>query len=188
LGGKTTNLRYIYSRTSNKIKGQLISIDTGGDRTLFFDFLSLNLGTVGDLRIRIQLYTVPGQVQYEATRKLVLKGVDGVVFVADSMKVQRERNIESLKNLSHNLEEMGMKIETLPLVMQYNKRDLERTNIPILSVEEMERDLNAELHVPSFSASALRGWGVFDTLREISKIVVKDVSRKILLERKEEGA
>jgi len=181
LGGKTTNLKYIYDRTSEKVRGQLISIDTKGDRTLFFDFLPLDLGTIRDFKIRVQLYTVPGQVHYEATRKLVLRGVDGVVFVADSMRVQREKNVESLQNLEENLREKGLDIKTIPLVLQYNKRDLEGTNIPILSIEEMERDLNSFLKVPAFPASALKGEGVFETLREISKRVVKDVARKVLI-------
>jgi len=159
----------------------LISIDTKGDRTLFFDFLPLDLGTIRDFKIRVQLYTVPGQVHYEATRKLVLRGVDGVVFVADSMRVQREKNVESLQNLEENLREKGLDIKTIPLVLQYNKRDLEGTNIPILSIEEMERDLNSFLKVPAFPASALKGEGVFETLREISKRVVKDVARKVLI-------
>ncbi len=159
----------------------MISIDTKGDRTLFFDFLPLDLGTIRDFKIRVQLYTVPGQVHYEATRKLVLRGVDGVVFVADSMRVQREKNVESLQNLEENLREKGLDIKTIPLVLQYNKRDLEGTNIPILSIEEMERDLNSFLKVPAFPASALKGEGVFETLREISKRVVKDVARKVLI-------
>ena len=159
----------------------MISIDTKGDRTLFFDFLPLDLGTIRDFKIRVQLYTVPGQVHYEATRKLVLRGVDGVVFVADSMRVQREKNVESLQNLEENLKEKGLDIKTIPLVLQYNKRDLEGTNIPILSIEEMERDLNSFLKVPAFPASALKGEGVFETLREISKRVVKDVARKVLI-------
>ncbi|RLA80772.1 MAG: gliding motility protein [Deltaproteobacteria bacterium] len=181
LGGKTTNLKYIYDRTSEKVRGQMISIDTKGDRTLFFDFLPLDLGTIRDFKIRVQLYTVPGQVHYEATRKLVLRGVDGVVFVADSMRIQREKNVESLQNLEENLREKGLDIRTIPLVLQYNKRDLEGTNIPILSIEEMERDLNSFLKVPAFPASALKGEGVFETLREISKRVVKDVARKVLI-------
>ncbi|RLA96031.1 MAG: gliding motility protein [Deltaproteobacteria bacterium] len=181
LGGKTTNLKYIYDRTSEKVRGQMISIDTKGDRTLFFDFLPLDLGTIRALKIRVQHYTVPGRVENEAKRKLVLRGVDGVVFVADSMRIQREKNVESLQNLEENLREKGLDIRTIPLVLQYNKRDLEGTNIPILSIEEMERDLNSFLKVPAFPASALKGEGVFETLREISKRVVKDVARKVLI-------
>jgi hypothetical protein len=179
--GKTTNLQYIYSKTSDRIRGKMVSIDTkGGDRTIFFDFLSLNLGKIRGFDIRVQLYTVPGQVHYDATRKLVLKGVDGVVFVADSLKVQRKKNIESLINLAKNLAEKRLSIRSVPLVMQYNKRDLDGTDSEILPLEILEKDLNSMLKVPAFEASALKGFGVFETLREISKLVVKDVSRKVL--------
>lgn len=179
--GKTTNLQYIYNHMSDDTKGKMVSIDTRGDRTLFFDFLSLNLGKIRGFDIRVQLYTVPGQVHYDATRKLVLKGVDGVVFVADSLKVQRKKNIESLINLAKNLAEKGISIRTIPLVIQYNKRDLDETDSEILPIEVLEKDLNSMLKVPSFPASAIKGIGVFETLREISKLVVKDVSRKIML-------
>ena len=180
LGGKTTNLQFIFSRTHDQVRGKMVSIDTKGDRTLFFDFLPLDLGTIRDFRIRVQLYTVPGQVHYDATRKLVLRGVDGVVFVADSMRTQKEKNIESLDNLFHNLKEWGLDIKDVPIVLQYNKRDLDESNIPILSTEEMQEDLNAKVNAPYFLASALKGPGVFPTLREISKLVVKDVSIKVL--------
>lgn len=179
--GKTTNLQYIYAQMNDDTKGKMVSIDTRGDRTLFFDFLSLNLGKIRGFDVRVQLYTVPGQVHYDATRKLVLKGVDGVVFVADSLKVQRKKNIESLINLAKNLAEKGISIRTIPLVIQYNKRDLDGTDSEILPLEVLEKDLNSMLRVPSFPASALKGAGVFETLREISKLVVKDVSRKIML-------
>ena len=179
--GKTTNLQYIFGQTVDDIRGKMVSIDTKGDRTLFFDFLSLNLGKIRGFDIRVQLYTVPGQVHYDATRKLVLKGVDGVVFVADSLKVQRKKNIESLINLAKNLAEKGISIRTIPLVLQYNKRDLDGTDSETLAIEILEKDLNSMLKAPSFSASALVGHGVFETLREISKLVVKDVSRKIML-------
>jgi signal recognition particle receptor subunit beta len=180
LGGKTTNLRYIYDHTNDHIRGHLVSIDTKGDRTLFFDFLSLDLGKIREYKIRVQLYTVPGQVHYDATRKLVLRGADGIVFVADSMRVQREKNIESLENMAINLKEKGLDITKTPLLMQYNKRDLEGSNIPVLTIAELERDLNAHLKAPYFNASALKGDGVFETLREISKLTVRDVSRKVL--------
>ena len=183
LGGKTTNLLYVFEHTNPDIKGKMISIDTKGDRTLFFDFLSLSLGKIRDFRIRIQLYTVPGQVAYDSTRKLVLKGVDGVVFVADSMAIKRQENIDSLHNLEANLSEKGINIFDIPLVLQYNKRDLEKGNIPVLSVEELQNDLNKELKAPYFLASAIKGIGVFETLREISKQVVKSVSLKILAKR-----
>jgi len=179
--GKTTNLQYIYNQTIEDIKGKMVSIDTKGDRTLFFDFLSLSLGKIRGFDIRVQLYTVPGQVHYDATRKLVLKGVDGVVFVADSLKVQRKKNIESLINLAKNLAEKGISIRSIPLVIQYNKRDLDGTDSEILALDILEKDLNSMLKVPSFSGSALKGSGVFETLREISKLVVKEVSRKIML-------
>jgi signal recognition particle receptor subunit beta len=163
------------------IKGKMVSIDTKGDRTLFFDFLSLSLGKIRGFDIRVQLYTVPGQVHYDATRKLVLKGVDGVVFIADSLKVQRKKNIESLINLAKNLAEKGVSIRSIPLVIQYNKRDLDGTDSELLPMDILEKDLNSMLKVPSHPASALKGSGVFETLREISKLVVKDVSRKVML-------
>ena len=179
-GGKTTNLLYLHQAMTDSVRGKMVTIDTKGDRTLFFDFLPLALGQIQGLSIKIQLYTVPGQVMYNATRKLVLKGVDGIVFVADSLKVQKEKNVESLENLRHNLAEDNIDIKDIPLVLQYNKRDLGGSNIPILSVEEMQEDLNKVLQVPSFTGSALKGDGVFETLREISKGTVKYVSRKLL--------
>jgi hypothetical protein len=179
--GKTTNLQYIHSATEDKTRGKMVSIDTKGDRTLFFDLLSMNLGKIRGMDIRVQLYTVPGQVHYDATRKLVLKGVDGVVFVADSLKVQRKKNIESLINLAKNLAEKGISIRAIPLVIQYNKRDLDGSDSEILALEILEKDLNSMLKVPSFPGSAVKGTGVFETLREISKLVVKDVSRKIMM-------
>lgn len=179
-GGKTTNLKYIYSKIFTNVKGKMISIDTKGDKTLFFDFLPLDLGMVSGFKIRIQLYTVPGQVFYNATRKLVLKGVDGIVFVADSLKVRRDKNIESLQNLGDNLREENLDINKIPLVLQYNKRDLANGPVPLLPFETMEEDMNASLKVPSFSASAMMGDGVFESLREISKWVTKDVSRRVL--------
>ena len=183
--GKTSNLQYIFNKTIEDIRGKMVSIDTKGDRTLFFDFLSLSLGKIRGFDIRVQLYTVPGQVHYDATRKLVLKGVDGVVFVADSLTVQRKKNIESLINLAKNLAEKGISIRSIPLVMQYNKRDLEGTDSEILPVDLLEKDLNSILKLTVFQASAVKGIGVFETLREISKLVVKDVSRKIMLSDKQ---
>lgn len=179
-GGKTTNLLYIHRAMSQKIRGKMVTIDTKGDRTLFFDFLPLALGKIHNLSIKIQLYTVPGQVMYNATRKLVLKGVDGLVFVADSLKVQKDKNMQSLENLRENLAEENIELESIPLVMQYNKRDLSKANIPLLSLKEMDEDLNKELKVPWFEASALKGKGVFETLREVSKKTVKQVSHKLL--------
>jgi len=178
-GGKTTNLLFINESMSRQICGKMVTIDTKGDRTLFFDFLPLSLGKVFNMNIRIQLYTVPGQVMYNATRKVVLKGVDGVAFVADSLRIQRTKNIESLQNLADNLREGGIDYRQMPLVLQYNKRDLADSNIPILSFEEMQDDLNRDLQVPSFEASALKGEGVYETLREISKRTARSVLHKL---------
>ena len=178
-GGKTTNLLYIYKSMSKQICGKMVTIDTRGDRTLFFDFLPLSLGKVMHLTVRIQLYTVPGQVMYNATRKLVLRGVDGVVFVADSLKVQKQKNVESLKNLIENLRDENLDIRQIPLVLQYNKRDLAESNIPLLGIEEMDHDMNRVLKVPSFAASALKGKGVYETLREVTKRTVRSVTQKL---------
>lgn len=178
-GGKTTNLLLVHESMSKQVCGKMVTIDTKGDRTLFFDFLPLSLGKILNLSIRIQLYTVPGQVMYNTTRKLVLRGVDGVVFVADSLRIQRQKNIESLRNLEENLQDEGLDIHQVPLVLQYNKRDLASSNVPLLTVEEMEEDLNRDLKVPTFEASAVKGVGVYETLREISKLTVKGVIQKV---------
>jgi hypothetical protein len=178
-GGKTTNLLLVHESMSKQVCGKMVTIDTKGDRTLFFDFLPLSLGKILNLSIRIQLYTVPGQVMYNTTRKLVLRGVDGVVFVSDSLRIQRQKNIESLRNLEENLQDEGLDIHQVPLVLQYNKRDLASSNVPLLTVEEMEEDLNRDLKVPTFEASAVKGVGVYETLREISKLTVKGVIQKV---------
>jgi len=178
-GGKTSNLIYIHESMSKQVCGKMVTIDTKGDRTLFFDFLPLGVGKVMNLNIRIQLYTVPGQVMYNTTRKLVLRGVDGVAFVGDSLKVQRQKNIDSLANLAENLVIEGQSIRDIPLVLQYNKRDLAESNIPILTIQEMEEDLNSDGTAPWFEASAMKGIGVFETLREISKRTVKNVVQKL---------
>ncbi len=182
--GKTTNLLYIYNSMNSNAKGKMLTIETKGDRTLFFDLLPLNLGKIKDFDIRIQLYTVPGQAIYEATRKLVLKGVDGLVFVADSLRVRRQKNIESLEDLKKNLVDYNLDIETLPVVLQYNKRDLAGSPIPTLSLEELEEDLNRELGVTSFQAAATKGLGVFETLKDISKKTVRYVATKHLVKPK----
>ncbi len=179
-GGKTTNLQFLHQAMTDAVRGKMVTIATKSDRTLFFDFLPLALGRIHNFAFRIQLYTVPGQVLYNATRKLVLKGVDGVVFVADSLAVQAEKNVESLQNLRQNLAEERLDLADLPLVFQYNKRDLSESNIPLLAEEELNRSLNADLDAPWIAASALRGDGVFETLREISKRTVKRVGRKLL--------
>jgi len=179
--GKTTNLLYVNEKMSAQFMGKMISIDTRGDKTLFFDFLPLSLGKIKDFSIRVQLYTVPGQVLYNESRKMVLKGVDGVVFVADSMEVQQASNKESLQNLRENLAEDKLDLDELPLVLQFNKRDLDGSVIPVLSKETMEEDLNSMLKTPApvMMASALQGTGVFGTLREVSKITIKSVHHKI---------
>ena len=179
--GKTTNLLYINQKMNAKFMGQMISIDTRGDKTLFFDFLPLQLGKIRGFNIRVQLYTVPGQVLYNESRKMVLKGVDGVVFVADSMEVQQDANVESLQNLKDNLADDNLDIDELPLVLQLNKRDLEGSVIPVLDKETMANDLQSMLKQPApmVMASALQGPGVFETVREISKITIKSVHYKL---------
>ncbi|MFQ6758605.1 MAG: gliding motility protein [Deltaproteobacteria bacterium] len=179
--GKTTNLLTVHSSMADNARGKMLTIETKGDRTLFFDLLPLNLGKIRGFNIRIQLYTVPGQVMYAATRKLVLKGADGLVFVADPLQVRRERNIESLEDLRTNLLDYGLNLEELPLVIQYNKRDLVGTPIPTLTVEELDADLNSVYKAKTFEASAVTGMGVFETLREISKQTVRYVTNKHLL-------
>ncbi len=171
--GKTTNLQYVHASVPDERKGAMVSLATETDRTLFFDFLPLDLGSISGFRTRLQLYTVPGQVYYNATRKLVLRGADGVVFVADSQREQSEENIESLRNLHENLLEQGFDVRELPLVLQYNKQDLPG----VCTVEEMEDALNFR-GVPAFSAAAVTGTGVFDTLRGISDLVLKSLSKK----------
>ena len=173
LCGKTTNLQYIYNRTNPEAKGKMISLATETERTLFFDFLPLSLGEIRGFRTRFHLYTVPGQVFYDASRKLILKGVDGVVFVADSQIDRMEANIESLENLSYNLQEQGYELERLPYVVQYNKRDLPN----IASVEELRELLNADQSVPEFEAIATTGAGVFDTLKAVAKLVLTELKR-----------
>ncbi len=177
--GKTTNLEYIFKGYKKQVKGEMVSIDTEGDRTLFFDFLPMELGKIKGCDVRVQLFTVPGQVQYSSTRKLVLKGVDGVVFVADSMEVRREKNMLSLKDLQKNLKEYNQSIFKLPLVLQYNKRDLAEDGIPIMSVEQMEKDLNRQLKVPSFEASAVNGDGVGQTLQTILRLTLQYLQKQM---------
>jgi len=179
--GKTTNLLYIHKAMDEKDRGKMLTIDTKGDRTLFFDLLPLNLGKISGFDIRIQLYTVPGQVMYEATRRLVLKGVDGLVYVADPLMVRRERNIEGLEDLRRNLDKHNIKLENIPLVLQYNKRDLCETPIPTLSIDQLEQDLNSQLKTVYYEAIATTGVGVFETLTEITKRTVRYVAQKHLL-------
>jgi len=177
-GGKTKNLEYIYKTYKKQVTGDMVSITTEGDRTLFFDFLPIGLGKIRGFDVRVSLFTVPGQVRYSSTRKLVLKGVDGLVFVADSLKVRREKNMISLKDMAQNLKDYGMNIFKTPLVMQYNKRDLVGESFPILSIEQLENDLNRQLKVPSFPGSALKGEGVGATLKECLKLTLKSLKRQ----------
>jgi len=171
LGGKTTNIKYIYSKISPNAKGNLISLATELDRTLFFDFLPVNLGNIRGFKTRFHLYTVPGQVYYNASRKLILKGVDGIVFVADSQVERLEDNIDSLQNMLENLQEYNLNLASVPLVLQYNKRDLPN----ISTVDELENILNPQ-KLPSFEAVAVQGIGVFETLKAISKLVIRNLS------------
>jgi mutual gliding-motility protein MglA len=173
LGGKTTNLQFIYERTSPANKGQLISLATETDRTLFFDFLPLDLGTVRGFRTRFHLYTVPGQVFYDASRKLILKGVDGVIMVADSQELRCDANLESLDNLKINLRENGFDLATIPYALQFNKRDLPG----VMSFEQMRKDLNIK-DEPTFEAVAPKGIGVFETLKAVAKQVLQELSKK----------
>ncbi len=173
LSGKTTNLQYVFKKVPSETRGELISLATDADRTLYFDFLPVNVGTIQGFATKFQLYTVPGQVYYNATRKLVLRGVDGLVFVADSQIPKMDENIESLQNLKDNLEEYGYDIRQIPMVIQYNKRDLPN----IATIEELERKLNPG-GLPYFEAVASTGEGVFKTLKVISKIVLDQVKAK----------
>ena len=172
LCGKTTNLHYIYQHTTGESRGEMVSLETETDRTLFFDLLPIDVGTIAGFNTRIQLYTVPGQVFYNTTRKLVLKGVDGVVFVADSQRAMLQANQESFHNLEENLAEMGLSSETLPLVIQYNKRDLP----DIFTVEELNRSLNRN-NWSFVESSAVTGMGVFETLKGVAKLVLADLTK-----------
>jgi len=172
LCGKTTNLQFVYQKTAPDAKGKMISLATETERTLFFDFLPLSLGEIRGFKTRFHLYTVPGQVFYDASRKLILKGVDGVVFVADSQEERIDANIESLENLRINLKEQGYDLDKLPYIIQYNKRDLPDT----MSVEELRSELNPT-NVPEFEACATTGEGVFETLKAVAKLILIDLKR-----------
>jgi mutual gliding-motility protein MglA len=172
LGGKTTNLQYIYDSTAAQAKGKLISLATETDRTLFFDFLPLDLGTVRGFRTRFHLYTVPGQVFYDASRKLILKGVDGVVFVADSQRERMDANIESLYNLELNLKQHGYDLGKMPYVVQFNKRDLPNA----VAIDELKREL-VRRGEPVFEGVANKGVGVFDTLKAVAKQVLLELRK-----------
>ena len=178
-GGKTTNLEYIYKRFHKRINTEMVTVKTHGDRTLFFDFLPFDIGVINGYDVKIQLYTVPGQVKYNATRRLVLRGVDGIVFVADAMAIRREKNILSLKNLQENLSNYKKSIFKIPCVLQYNKLDLAEQGIPLLSMDILEKDLNHQLKRPSFSASALKGTNVVATLKKIISMTVASIKRDL---------
>ena len=173
LGGKTTNLQYIYNKTAPDAKGKMISLATEADRTLFFDFLPLDLGTIRGFTTRFHLYTVPGQVFYDASRRLILKGVDGVVFVADSQRERMEANIESIRNLEANLRDHGLDLKTIPYALQFNKRDMPTAS----PVDEMYRILNFKRE-PTFEAVAPQGVGVFDTLKSVAKLILIELRKR----------
>jgi hypothetical protein len=172
LGGKTANLQWIYDNTTQTQKGKMISLATESDRTLFFDFLPLDLGTVRGFRTRFHLYTVPGQVFYDASRKLILKGVDGVVFVADSQEERLDANLETLENLQENLQEHGFDFKSIPYALQLNKRDLPS----ILPVEELAKEIQVKGE-PIIEGIAIQGVGVFETLREVAKQVLAELKK-----------
>ncbi len=167
LGGKTTNLKYIYSQLSPQTRGEIVMLQTETERTLFFDFMSLDLGTVAGFTTRFSLYTVPGQVEYNASRRLILNGADGIIFVADSDVLRSSENIESLHNMDDNLGEYGLTLDSLPWVIQYNKRDISSA----MSLDRLERECNVH-NVPSFEAIAMDGRGVFATLKAVTKQVL----------------
>ncbi len=171
LGGKTTNLEYVYSKVNPDAKGKMISLATETERTLFFDFLPIDLGDVKGFKTRFHLYTVPGQVYYNASRKLILKGVDGVIFVADSQAERMEANIEAMHNLYENLDSYGYDLTTIPFAMQYNKRDLPNA----MPMDDLRAQLNP-MGVPDFEGVAIEGQGVFETLGSVSKMVVQALS------------
>ncbi len=178
-GGKTTNLEYVYKKFAKRINTEMVTVKTHGDRTLFFDFLPFDIGIINGYDVKIQLYTVPGQIKYNATRRLVLRGVDGIVFVADSMTVRREKNILSLKNLQENLAAYKKSIFRIPFVMQYNKMDLKEQGIPLLPVTTLEKDLNSQLKIPSFAASAVLGTNVVATLKRIISLTVASIKKDL---------
>jgi len=172
LCGKTTNLQFVYQKTSPDAKGKMISLATETERTLFFDFLPLALGEIRGFKTRFHLYTVPGQVFYDASRKLILKGVDGVVFVADSQEERLDANIESMENLKVNLEEQGYQLDKLPFVIQYNKRDLPN----VTQLDELRKLLNPG-NVPDYEACATTGEGVFETLKAVAKLILMELKK-----------
>ena len=178
-GGKTTNLEYVYKKFAKRINTEMVTVKTHGDRTLFFDFLPFDIGIVNGYDVKIQLYTVPGQVKYNATRRLVLRGVDGIVFIADAMAVRREKNILAMKNLQENLATYKKSIFRIPFVIQYNKIDLKEQGIPLLPMTTLEKDLNSQLKLPSFAASAVLGTNVVETLKKIISMTVASIKKDL---------
>ncbi len=178
-GGKTTNLEYINKKYRDQIKTEMVSLKTQDDRTLFFDFLPFDVGRIKGFDVTIQLYTVPGQVKYNATRRLVLRGVDGIVFVADVQKEQRRKNIESLNQLYENLETYSIDLFKMPLVMQYNKIDLKNSGIEILPTQVLQKDLNSVLGAPAFEASAVSGGNVIPTLKKIITLTLSSIQDQL---------
>jgi signal recognition particle receptor subunit beta len=176
--GKTTNLEYIFKHNRQLMADEMVSIKTKGDLTLFFDFVPMGIGKIKGCDVKVQLYTVPGQVKYSSTRKLVLKGVDGVVFVADSLAIRHEKNILSIKDLAQNLKEYSRNIMSTPLVMQWNKRDLAKDGVPLMSVEQMEQAYNRQLKAPSFPASAVTGEGVNATLKACLVLTLRSLKEQ----------
>ncbi|MCD6132837.1 MAG: GTPase domain-containing protein [Deltaproteobacteria bacterium] len=175
--GKTSSLIYIYNILQSKVKSKMVVIKTEEERTLFFDFFPLDLGKIMDFDVRIQLYTVPGQIMYASTRRLILKGVDGIVFVADSQIEKRRENIESIKDLEENLKSGRLFLKDIPLVFQYNKRDLGKQGVTLLSVQDLQWDLN-RFNVPYFLTSAVEGYGITNALRTISKLTIQYVNSR----------
>ncbi|MFH0844730.1 MAG: GTPase domain-containing protein [Pseudomonadota bacterium] len=176
--GKTSNLEYIFEKYKDRVTSKIAIINTLDDNTLFFDFFPLELGKMGAYDVRIQFYTVPGQVKYNATRKLVLRGADGVVFVADSMVVRREKNILSFNSLVENLVSYKREITRIPLVFQYNKRDLHEEGIPVLPIETLEKDLNSQIKAPFFEASVAKGINVIPTMKKIVALALASLKKQ----------
>jgi len=177
--GKTTNLEYIYNKFGARINSEMVSVKAHGDRTLFFDFLPLDISSIGGYTVKIQLYTVPGQVKYNATRRMVLRGVDGIVFVADAIAIRREKNIQSLMNLQENLAHHKIQLEKIPYIFQYNKIDLKKQDIALTPLKVLNQDLNKNTKKPAFPASAIRGVNVAATLKKIISMTVTSIKRDL---------
>ena len=177
--GKTTNLEYIYNKFGSRIDSEMVSVKSHGDRTLFFDFLPLDISLKGGYTVKIQLYTVPGQVKYNATRRMVLRGSDGIVFVADAIALRREKNIQSLLNLKENLAHHKIQIEKIPYVFQYNKIDLKGQDIALTPLNVLNQDLNKNTKKPAFPASAIGGVNVTATLKKIISMTVASIKKDL---------